>query len=132
MTKRPANLAILAFLAVQLALPIRGVLTRPTEGTGAFSWNMYSRRYACTVEYGVDLPNGRSVSIDWDGEAFFKETGHASRVLHRAALPAFHAYLCEEVAAQYPSGRLTGRVEAFYNDEPPVLLVEPAQELCGE
>ncbi len=45
------NLLLIAFVATQQQLPIRGFMSDKVDSRNSFTWNMYSRRYSCRVGY---------------------------------------------------------------------------------
>ena len=116
---------IMAYLAVQLLVPLRGLVQDKFETRGNFSWNMYSRRYSCGTAYTLHA-DGVVRSIDL---ALYLR-GQTPKAFHRDTLPRFHAWLCDELDAQRGT-RLIGAV-AFcrIDDGPRVDLVRPGIDIC--
>ena len=88
------SLLIAAYLAIQIAVPLRGLLRSKFETRGNFSWNMYANRYGCEVDYVLRRPDGTSERIDHRG--FFRLSRRASMVFNGDALPHFHSWLCDQ------------------------------------
>lgn len=123
------NAFIVAFVLVQLALPLRGLLASKYETRGNFSWNMYSQNYRCAVRYQQERADGSLAEIDI--RAGFARRDKASHILHRDVLPSFHAWLCREAAREgWPGVRLRAHLACKLNDEPEAVLVAPGTDPC--
>jgi hypothetical protein len=124
------NAFIVAFLALQLGLPLRGLLTDKYQTRGDFSWNMYSQHYRCAVHYYQIPPGGTPRELD--ARSAFARPEKATHLLHRDVLPWFHAWLCREAArATGERVELRAHVECKLNDEPPAVLVDRSVDLCA-
>ena len=100
------SLLIGGFLAVQLILPVRGVI-RDTDGTrGNFSWNLHSQRLECRMSYLATYADGSVVEVDH--RRFFHRRSRRVSVFQRDVLPAYHAYVCEELRKSGTLQRLEG------------------------
>jgi len=120
------QLFVAAYLAIQLALPLRGLVRDKLATRGNFSWNMYADAYTCSVAYTVHEANGQIRNVDYDAQ--FRGEVFSTKILHRDALPSFHRWLCRELAA---GDELRGLVSCKLNDGPWIDLVRPAADLCS-
>ena len=122
------NLFILAYLGVQLFLPLRAFFYDKLETRGDFSWNMYSQRYQCQAVYSLITPDGTTHPMRH--EKAFRRSDRSYAVLHRDRLPAFHAWLCEEARRKGALGSIRATVRCSVNIERGVDLIEPDVDLC--
>ena len=128
--RRLRDLALIAFLAVQLALPLRGLFTPRVESRSHFSWNMYSRAYRCEVGYQRMTTDGRIEMIDH--RSLFTRPTRASMVFHRDVLGRFHASICERMRAQGGLRMLRGTVACTTDNEGmPVELILTNGDICS-
>lgn len=122
------NLAVAAYLAVQLLLPLNGLLHDKTETRGDFSWNMYSQDYSCSRRYVLLTPDGRGELLDLD--AYFATDIGSQRVCHADRLGRFHDWLCAELEQRGRAGVLKAGIEARLNYGDDVTLLERYADLC--
>jgi len=122
------NLFILAYLGVQLFLPLRAFFYDKLETRGDFSWNMYSQRYQCLTVYSLTTPEGKTHPLNH--KKAFRRSDRSQAVLHRDRLPAFHAWLCDEARRNGALGSIRATVRCSVNIEPGVDLVEHNVDLC--
>jgi hypothetical protein len=115
-----------AYLVLQLALGLRGLLLDRFDTRGDFSWNMYTDRYTCSMLYIAHDAEGRGRDVPIDRQ--FRNEVSSTKVMHRDALPAFHAWLCDEIGPE--ETRLTGLVSCSLNGGPWRDLVDPTADLC--
>ncbi|MCP3980900.1 MAG: HTTM domain-containing protein [bacterium] len=120
--------AILAFLALQLLLPVRGLATGAADSRANFSWNMYSDTFSCRVMYMLITPEGDLRHIDY--RSYFRRPERGSIVFRRDTLPRFHEYLCDLHRSNGELGRLIGNVTCSENGQPSVALVDPGADVC--
>jgi hypothetical protein len=118
---------LVAWLGLQLLLPIRGFLYDKLETRGNFSWNMYSRRYSCHAEYALRRPDGTEIPVDPDD--FFRRSG-PGKTYHRDVLPVFHAWLCETMRERGDAGTLLGEVACSRDNGPYRELVAENTRIC--
>ena len=129
MRRRATDLFIAAFLACQILLPLRGLVLDKLDSRGNFSWNMYSRRYSCEVEYTRVDRAGRRAAVSH--RAYFRRSSRAHSVNNRERLPAFHRYLCDELGVDGEFTHLLGSVECRINEGPPEVLVAAGVDVCS-
>ena len=122
------NLFILAYLAIQLFLPLRAFFDDKLETRGDFSWNMYSQRYQCLTVYSLTTPEGKTHPLNH--KKAFRRSDRSQAVLHRDRLPAFHAWLCNEASRNGALGSIRATVRCSVNIEPGIDLVEHDVDLC--
>ena len=122
------NLFILAYLGVQLFLPLRAFFNDKLETRGDFSWNMYSQRYQCQAVYSLTTPDGKTHPMHH--EKAFRRSDRSQAVLHRDRLPAFHAWLCDEARRNGALGSIHATVRCSVNIERGMDLIEPDVDLC--
>jgi hypothetical protein len=103
---RLRSLLILAYLVVQIVLPLRGLARDPLDHPGDFSWSMIPPRYECSAAYAATRSSGAVAEVDLG--RFFNPATQASRVLYRDRLPRFHLFLCDELERSEPLQRLDG------------------------
>ena len=129
------NVAIVAFLGVQLFLPMRVLLESSFYPNGRagreFSWGMYARSFNYAANYRVVRPDGRVRVVQ--PLAFFAGLGLLPRVLEPGRLVAFHAYLCATLRARgelETGDMLMGRVvlRPFHGE--PTHFVVPRADVC--
>lgn len=120
---------VIAYLAVQLALPVRGLFLDKLETRGNFSWNMYSQRYECDARYFQLMSDGRSVRINADA---LVRGGRLGSVCHRDRLPRFHAWLCREARRRDPGSTVRGGVRASHNLGAFRRMVDTATDICAD
>jgi hypothetical protein len=131
--KRPlarvlAHVAIAAYVGLQIALPLPGLLRGFHETDGYISWNMFAHHYACDGWYTVVRRDGSRLHLDprdhvRDGE------GALHRIFHRDALRLYHRWLCESLVP--PGARLLGRMDCALRPGEPVALVARDVDLCS-
>jgi hypothetical protein len=125
---RATDAFLVAFLAVQVLLPVRGFVQDKRQTRGNFTWNMYSKDYDCTVEYDLVRPDGTSESIRLG--RFFNRRSHVNRVYHRRMLPEFHRWLCDHFREEQALGEIHGRLDCSLNGGPETPLVQPGVDIC--
>lgn len=123
------NLFVVAFLAVQLILPLRGFWLDKLETRGNFSWNMYSQRYGCRASYFVITPERAVEPVN--PRDHFNRPQRASMTYHRDTLPELHRYLCETLEAEGRLGTLRGSMACKLNRQDRVELIEHNGDLCS-
>ena len=123
------NALLVAFLAFQLLLPLRGFLQDRFESRGDFSWNMYSRTYTCHVDYRVLTPSGERLRVHH--KRFFQRSDKAMNNFNRERLPRFHAWLCDEFERQGSPGELRGSMRCWVEEDEPVVLVPDDTPICS-
>lgn len=123
------NLLVVAFLAVQLLLPLRGVLWSDHDTQADFSWNMYTRLYECRADYR--LVDGQQRTQKMDIPRFFRAPDRYMTVYRRDTLPRFHAWLCEEHRKRGEPGNIVATVRCSANQGPYVALVRPVHDICS-
>jgi len=122
------SVLIVVYLAVQLVVPLRGFVQDKLASRGNFSWNMYSKRYDCEVEYMASLETGEVLEVDY--QRFFRRPDHASMVLHGDVLPEFHRYMCDVLAREAHLVRLDGICLCSLNDGSSFHLIERDVDIC--
>jgi hypothetical protein len=123
------NAFLAAFLAVQLLVPLWGFLRPSADTTGSFSWNMYSQRYQVDARYVLLTPEGKGELLD--PHDFMNRPDRWTSVMHRETLPAFHRWLCEELARRGRRGQVKAKVRVSANGEPwQDLVVPPNSTVC--
>lgn len=123
------NILIIAFLAVQLLLPLRGFIHNPFETRARFSWNMYAKKHEVKVFYYYLTPRGDRVPINY--KTHFNNPARATLVHHRDTLPEFHAYLCDVIKQLDQRNQLFGEVISRVNEGEEVELVTHRLDLCS-
>lgn len=127
--RRARDLFVIAFLAIQLALPLRVLWRERADSRGHFSWNMYSRAYRCDVGYQVLTPEGRVEAIDH--RDYVARRRRASMLFYRDVLPRFHAELCDQLRADGQLGTLRGSVSCITDNQgSPDELIRTNEDLC--
>ena len=122
------NAFIIAFLSIQLIVPLRGFIWDRFDTRGDFSWNMYADDYFCLTSYRLISSGGEERRIDfW---RFFNTPARSPRVLNRAVLSQFHAWWCRELR-RTTSDPLLGRVGCQLNGGPMIALITPAVDICS-
>ncbi len=122
------NILIIAYLAIQVALPLRGFLFDKYETRGDFTWNMYSKQYRCGIRYATLTERGPEL---FDHREFFRRERVVMRVFHRRVLPEFHKYLCEEALGDPQSpAYIQGSAKCQLNDKPHQELIRPQVNIC--
>lgn len=124
----PKNLFIVAYLAIQLALPLRGCLYDKFETRGEFSWNMYSSLYACQALYRLDTSEGETRWLRH--QDYFTRGTRSASAFFGDALPEFHRWLCDEFRHQGELGSIRGYVICSVNNGPAAELVDRSVDLC--
>lgn len=122
------NVFVVVFLALQLALPLRGFVYSKLESRGDFSWNMYSQQYSCRVRYLLQPPAGDEVEID-----VADYTRHPDRLvgaLRHDWLPPFHRWLCSSLEGRGQHGELRARVTCRHDFGRWTEMIEPYGVLC--
>lgn len=121
--------ALAGYLAIQVALPLRGLAGDRLADRRDFTWNMYSFRSTCEARYEVVEPAGGRRRID--PLDHFRLPRGTTLTFRRSRLPAFHRYLCEELGHGGGPVRLEGAVGCTAPDGRRVALVEPGIDLCA-
>ncbi len=123
------NLFIVAYLIIQLFLPLPGILYDKFETRGHFSWNMYSVRYSCRTQYRLDTPAGKT---HWPRhEDYFNLPELSTRVFFGDVLPEFHRWLCDKFRRQGKLGSLRGYAICILNNRLKAELVDRGvMDLC--
>ena len=126
-----AQLFIVTYLLVQLALPLRALLRSNLYSSGGyheeFSWNMYARESSYTFIYQRENHKGRSRPVASFG-AF--ERTQRYRVVHRDRLPVYHAWLCERLRERGRWGPVTAEVRLAPRFGPEQQLVQSGVDIC--
>lgn len=122
------NCGILVFVGFNLSYPLTGLHISKTETWGEFTWNMYSQTYRCGAKYYLLQDDGRAVNVDV--REYLRRSGKTGHVFHRDVLPLFHAYLCEQLAAEGRSGTLKGECECSMAGGESEELVDTTANLC--
>ena len=122
-----ANVAVAAYVLVQLLLPLRTVGQDFFDTEGYFSWNMFANEYSCTWSYTVERRGRPPRFVDL--REHVREPGVVHRLFHRDSLPAVHQWLCENVVER--GGRLRASVRCAMPPEGHVDLVDAtADDVC--
>ncbi len=123
------NLYVLAYLSLQLLLPLRGCFYDKLETRADFSWNMYSQLYNCQARYILTTPDGISRPMPYH-KAFYR-WDRVKMIFHRDRLPHFHAWLCDNAQQNGVLGNIRAAVRCSVStDERLVDLVESGVDLC--
>jgi hypothetical protein len=128
-SRRYASILIAGYLAFQVLYPIRGLIRNKFDTWGMFTWNMYSQGYDCQTQYKVIEPSGRELPVDF--RKYFVLPDKAGHVLNRAALPAFHKFLCGELAREGKNGRTRATVVCRKNGVAIETLVDSTADICS-
>jgi hypothetical protein len=123
------SILIALYLAVQLALPVRGFLYDKLTTRGNFTWNMYSKLYECQAAYIATLPGGETVEIDY--RRFFKRPDRAQVVFHADVLPRFHEHMCRVLREDDEVERIDGICLCSIHDGTFFDLVERDVDICS-
>jgi hypothetical protein len=126
--RKAANVFIVAWLVLQFALPIRGFVRGKHDTRGDFSWNMYASQFRVDERYVVITPDGRGVRLKLGD--YFVRSGRWTSAFHRDTLPAFNAWLCDELPRRGLAGTLVVRARVSENGGPYVDLVTPNAHAC--
>lgn len=122
-----ANVAVAAYVLVQLLLPLRGLRSDFFDTERYFSWNMFANEYRCSWSYMLKRRGEPGHFVDL--REYVREPNVIHRVFHRDSLPSVHAWLCENVVEG--RGRLTGRVRCALPPGGWVDLVDAtADDIC--
>jgi hypothetical protein len=119
---------VVAYLLLQVTLPLRGFLREKLETRGNFSWNMYSQLYTCNARYVLLTASGQGLWIDQ--REYSRDPDRITTVFRSDWLPAFNGWLCDELGRQGRYGTLKARVRCAHDLGPRVELVEPYREVC--
>ena len=122
------NLFIIAYLIVQMALPLRGFVYDHFKTRGNFTWNMYSMKYSCWTQYRLDTPKGETRWIRH--KDYFKLRHYSTHILYIDVLPEFHRWLCDKFQREGTLGTLRGYTVCSLNDGPKMELLNPNVDLC--
>ncbi len=122
------NLIIVAFLTIQVTLPLRGFLYDTFATSGNFTWNMYSSLSGCWTQYRLDTPQGETRWLRY--EDYFKLPHRATRILYRDVLPEFHHWLCDKFRHQGELETLRGYSVCSLNNGPRMDLMNRNVDLC--
>ena len=123
-----ASLLIAGFLALQLLLPLRGCIYTKHDSRANFSWNMYSQRFQCQMSYLATYADGPIVEVDHGH--FFHRRSRFRFAFHRDTLPAYHAYLCQELRKSGELVRLEGICLCSHNQGEYTPLVRDDVDFC--
>ena len=124
------NALIGLYLAVQLTLPLGGLMREPFESRGNFSWNMYSQHYRCEIDYATIDSEGGKRPIKY--RRGFNRPGIATRVHNREMLPKLHAWLCDDAARVCGFATVIASGACRWNGGPWVQLIEPHVDICSD
>lgn len=122
------NVFLLAFLGVQLALPVRGFVKSRFESRGEFSWNMYSLRYRCERSYTRISASGERTPIPT--RDILRRRSRRSSLDARERLPRLHAWICDR-EREDPSDVIHAKLWCSLHGGEPVALVDPEADICG-
>lgn len=111
--------AIGLFLAVQLLLPLRGLVYDRYETRADFSWSMFSHSYHCDAQYRG--PHGAI-----DAFSSLKRRADAPLLLHLDALSQWHRWLCAK------HGRVVATVRCMADGTPARDLVSAGKDICPQ
>ena len=125
---RPLKVFILAYLLIQVAIPLRQFAHPELDRKRAFAWNMYSKHWTCSGGYRLTTPDG--TVRDFDFLRAFNRASGAGKVTYRDRLPEFHHWMCERISEGGDLGRLEGRITCAVNDSEPVELVSAGIDIC--
>ena len=81
------------------------------------------------MSYLATYTDGSVVEVDH--RSFFHRRSRHRLVFHRDVLPAFHAYLCEELEDRGPLERLEGICICSYNKGEFEPLIHDSVDLCS-
>ena len=124
-----SNLFIVAYLAVQLVLPLRGLIHDKHETRGDFSWNMYSQKYSCRYEYTLVDIRGSTATIHF--QEGLNDPRKSTKIMHRDRLAGFNHWLCDDMRAYDPEfSGVRGTVRCSHNGAARVELLDPSVDLC--
>jgi len=123
------NLFIVAYLIIQLALPLRGFLYDRFESSAFFTWNMYSNLYLCQHQYRLETPEGETRWLTH--EDYFNRPFISMRVFFADVLPEFHRWLCEKYRRQGELENLRGYAICSVNNGPVLKLIDRNVDLCA-
>ena len=124
------NVFLLAYLALQLTLPMRGCRHDAIETRGNFSWNMYSRVYTCNYDYEWVSRYGQVKPIDI--RKYFNRSRGATKIMHADTLPMFHAWLCNKMRDEHPQDAVRAFVSVREDDRPSRTLVARGTWICSD
>jgi hypothetical protein len=125
---RTSNVLIAGFILFQLLYPIRGLVQDKFDTWGEFTWNMYSQTYECRTRYRLVDQSG--VQHELNLQQYFVLPSKVGRVFNRQDLPAFHQFLCEQMAREGKSGRILARVSCTRNKLETESLVRENEDIC--
>jgi hypothetical protein len=122
------QLFIIGFLAVQLALPVRAFIFDKRSSRGNFTWNMYSQKRSCRVDYRLERTDGTEEKLDY--RRYFVRKSRASHVLFPDTLPYFHEWLCTQTAGERAA--LRARISCTLNGSPRFQVTDPTKDVCSD
>ena len=128
LTTRLKNVFIVLFFSVQFYMALPGFLYNQYEIRGNFSWNMYSIRYPCWIDYELVHSNQQRTTIDF--ESFFNNDSRAYLVFDRQALPKFNSYLCREHSRPNRTAVIFASATCRLNYEPAVEFIQQDVNMC--
>lgn len=121
--------AVVGYLAIQVLLPLRGLVGDRFAEPRDFTWNMYSFRSRCEGRYELTEPSGQRARLD--PSTFFHDPYGAALTFQRLRLPAFHRYLCDGFREAGRLQRLEGAMRCEYPGGRQVVMVRPDADLCS-
>jgi len=127
--RRLASAAIASWLAVQIALPVRGLLLDAYQTRGRFSWNMYAHRYPCEAGYRYDTADGRRIAVNPARALRLPE--RIAMLYREDSLAALHEHLCATLARREGPGRLRGSVRCTLDHREPRVFLRPEADPCA-
>ena len=127
-TGRGVNAFILAFLAIQLLLPLRGFVLDKHASRGDFSWNMYSHSYTCRESYVRVGASGDRATLAT--REILNRPKKRRALDHRDRLPRLHAWLCDN-RRRSASEAIVGQLTCSIDGGPGVPLVDEAADVCA-
>lgn len=128
MRPRASHFFVVAYVALQLALPLRGCLVEKTQARGDFSWNMYAEYSVTSALYLLTPPNASATQLD--PAQYFNRRSAVQKIFFPDRLPAFHAWLCERLRAEGRLGRLSAEISVQAPPQAPRKLALPTMDLC--
>ena len=127
-----AQLFIIAYLAVQVALPVRAMIlgARGIEGESRrdFAWDVYARLMRPVFAYAAVAEDGSTRPLPLADA--FRVPSQYFRVLRRDRLPLFHAWLCESLQRDGRDVRVFARVAVASQSSGPVPLARTDVDVC--
>ena len=117
-------LGAVAFIAVQLAIPIWPTFVHPSQTRTDFSWDMFATRRDCKPCQLTEAVYGRAArKIGWG--RFYRSTFHVARTRNRDRLPKVALEACRRHAAAGREAAVYVDCRCRYNNEPEVYDLDP-------